>query len=41
MTEELRNVKKMLKSMDPDTPAARRMHDKAYRLEREVRQDWY
>ena len=27
--------------MDPDTPEYRRLYDKKYRLEQEVRQDWY
>jgi len=41
VTNELKNVRKMLKGMDSDTPEYRRLFDRQYRLEREVRQDWY
>ena len=41
VTQELKNVMQMLKGMDSDTPEYRRLYDKKYRLEREVRQDWY
>ena len=42
MTEQLEDVIRELDAMeDQDCPAYRRLYDKKYRLEREVKQDWY
>ena len=41
LTDELKRVKRELKHMDDDTAEYRRLWQKKYDLEREVRQDWY
>lgn len=41
VTSALEDVLKKLKTMDPESVEYRRLWDTKYRLEREVRQDWY
>ena len=41
LTSQLEEVLRQLKEKDPESSEYRRLWDQKYRLEREVRQDWY
>ncbi len=41
LTKQLEHVKNQLNNLDPDSSEFRQLWDQKYKLEREVRQDWY